>query len=60
MNALEKGGVKHRMTLVRDAEEALEFLHRQGRFAKAPRPDLILLEMILPKNSRGQFGGRSG
>jgi CheY-like chemotaxis protein len=49
MNALEKGGVKHRMTLVRDGEEALEFLHRQGKFAKAPRPDLILLDMNLPK-----------
>jgi two-component system, chemotaxis family, response regulator Rcp1 len=55
MNALEKGGVKHRMTLVRDAEEALEFLRRQGKFAKAPRPDLILLDMILPKMDGGEM-----
>jgi two-component system, chemotaxis family, response regulator Rcp1 len=49
MNALGHGGVKHRMTLIRDGEEALEFLYRKGKFAKAPRPDLILLDMHLPK-----------
>jgi CheY-like chemotaxis protein len=37
--------------LVRDGEEALEFVHQQGRFAKAPRPDLILLDLMLPKKS---------
>src|SRR4029453_15506840 len=49
MNALGQGGVKHRMTLIRDGEEALEFLHRQGKFAKAPGPDLILFDMNFPK-----------
>jgi len=49
MNALEQGGVKHRMTLIRDGEEALEFLLRKGKFARAPRPDLILLDLNLPK-----------
>ncbi len=49
MNALEQGGVKHRMTLIRDGEEALEFLRRKGKFARAPRPDLILLDLNLPK-----------
>ena len=48
--ALRLGGeFRHRLTLVRDGEEALEFLHRQGRFAQAPRPDLILLDLMLPK-----------
>jgi chemotaxis family two-component system response regulator Rcp1 len=49
MGALKNGQVKHRMTLVRDGEEALEFLCRRGRFARAPRPDLILLDLRLPK-----------
>lgn len=49
IKALETGHVKHRMTLVMDGEEALEFLHRRGVFAKAPRPDLILLDLRLPK-----------
>jgi CheY-like chemotaxis protein len=49
IRALERGGVRHRLTLVRDGAEALEFLKRNGRFARAPRPDLILLDLNLPK-----------
>ena len=49
IRALERGNVRHRLTLVRDGAEALEFLRRQGRFARAPRPDLILLDLNLPK-----------
>ncbi|MEX2140237.1 MAG: response regulator [Pirellulales bacterium] len=49
IRALERGKVRHRLTLVRDGAEALEFLKRQGRFARAPRPDLILLDLNLPK-----------
>ena len=49
IRALERGQVRHRLTLVRDGAEALEFLRRQGRFARAPRPDLILLDLNLPK-----------
>ncbi|HUY31716.1 MAG TPA: response regulator [Pirellulales bacterium] len=47
--ALKKGQVRHRLTLIRDGEEALEFLRRQGKFARAPRPDLVLLDLGLPK-----------
>lgn len=49
IGALRKSDVRHRLTLVRDGAEALEFLLRQGRFAKAPRPDLVLLDLELPK-----------
>jgi two-component system, chemotaxis family, response regulator Rcp1 len=49
IRALERGNVRHRLTLVRDGVEALEFLRRQGKFARAPRPDLILLDLNLPK-----------
>jgi CheY-like chemotaxis protein len=49
IEALKEGGVQHRLTLVRDGVEAMEFLCQEGKFAKAPRPDLILLDLQLPK-----------
>ncbi len=49
MGALRHAQVKHRLTLIRDGEEAHEFLFRKGKFASAPRPDLILLDLHLPK-----------
>jgi CheY-like chemotaxis protein len=49
MNSLRSGDIRHRLTLVRDGEEALTFLRREGVFARAPRPDLILLDLLLPK-----------
>ncbi len=49
--ALKEGLTKHRLTLIRDGEEAMEFLRQEGRFAQAPRPDLILLDLMLPKKS---------
>ncbi len=49
IGALKNGQVQHRLTLIRDGEEAMEFLHQEGKFARAPRPDLILLDLILPK-----------
>lgn len=51
MQVLNHGHVRCRVSLVRDGEEALDFIHRKGIFAKAPRPDLILLDMQLPKKS---------
>jgi CheY-like chemotaxis protein len=51
IEALASGDVACRVSLVRDGEEALEFIRRQGRYGRAPRPDLILLDMNLPKLS---------
>lgn len=51
IGALEQGGFRHRLTLVRDGEEALEFIFQRGKFARAPRPDLILLDLMLPGKS---------
>jgi CheY-like chemotaxis protein len=47
--ALKKGQIQHRLTLISDGQEALEFLRQEGKFARAPRPDLILLDLCLPK-----------
>jgi two-component system, chemotaxis family, response regulator Rcp1 len=35
--------------LAHDGEEALEFLHKRGKHSKVPKPDLILLDLNLPK-----------
>ena len=49
IQALKWGNVRCRVSLVCDGEEAIRFLHRKGEFAKAPTPNLILLDMQLPK-----------
>lgn len=49
IRALEKANFKHRCTLVVNGEEAMDYLQRRGIFARAPRPDLILLDLTLPK-----------
>ena len=47
--ALREARVSNHMSLVRDGVEALAFLRREGGFASAPRPDLILLDLNLPR-----------
>ena len=49
MQALKSGNVRSRVTLVCDGEEAISFLCRKSEFAQAPTPNLILLDMQLPK-----------
>lgn len=40
-----------RLFVVRDGEAAISFLRRQGEYASAPRPKLILLDLNLPRKS---------
>ena len=49
MEALQECHRCHHLHVVRNGEEALAFLHRQGQYGNAPRPDLILLDLNLPK-----------
>ena len=46
---LRDGRVRNRIHWVEDGEEALAFMRRQGRHAAAPRPDLILLDLNMPR-----------
>ena len=46
--ALRRSNVHHRLTLVRSIDEALKFINREGVFLRAPKPDLLLLDMMLP------------
>jgi CheY-like chemotaxis protein len=49
IEALKEGRVINQLTVVQDGEEAIAFLRRQGRYAGAVRPDLILLDLNLPR-----------
>jgi CheY-like chemotaxis protein len=53
MSALREGRVRNRVTVVEDGVEAMRYLRREGNYAAAPRPDLVLLDLHLPrKNGR--------
>lgn len=47
--ALRDGRIANRISVVRDGEEAMDFLNHRGRFDEAERPDLVLLDLNLPK-----------
>jgi CheY-like chemotaxis protein len=47
--ALREGKVRSRLSVATDGVEAIAFLRRQGEFADATRPDLILLDLNLPR-----------
>ncbi len=47
-DVLERCSHPHQVGSVADGAEALDFLHRKGRHASAPSPDLILLDLNLP------------
>ncbi len=47
--ALREGTVPLHLSVTPDGEEALAFLRREGRYAAAPRPDLVLLDLNLPR-----------
>jgi two-component system, chemotaxis family, response regulator Rcp1 len=52
--ALKDGRVYNKLTVVPDGVEAMAFLKREGRYATAPQPDLILLDLTLPKKDGRQ------
>lgn len=53
VEALKEGKVYNNLSVAKDGVEAMAFLYREGRHSNAPRPDLILLDLNLPKK-----GGR--
>jgi CheY-like chemotaxis protein len=46
--ALSEAGFRYTMTVVPNGDEALAYLHSEGRFFGSPRPDLVLLDLNLP------------
>jgi len=49
VEALREARVVNHLNVSRDGVEALAFLRHEGRYADAPRPDLILLDLNLPR-----------
>jgi CheY-like chemotaxis protein len=49
LEGMREAKVKNRMHVVEDGVEAMAFLRREGRYSEAPRPDLILLDLNLPR-----------
>ncbi|AEN13955.1 MULTISPECIES: response regulator [unclassified Streptomyces] len=47
--AFEDNKIRNTLHVVRDGQEALDFLYRQGEHTDAPRPDLVLLDLNLPR-----------
>ena len=47
--ALREGKVYNNLYWAQDGVEALEFLRRRGRYSDVPRPDIVLLDLNLPK-----------
>jgi CheY-like chemotaxis protein len=54
MEALKSAKIANEVHVVHDGVEALEFLRRQGKYAAAPRPELILLDLNLPRKDGRQ------
>jgi CheY-like chemotaxis protein len=51
VETLKEGRREYNITVVKDGEEALSYLKKQGQFAATKRPDIILLDLKLPKKS---------
>jgi len=49
--ALKEGRIINHLNVVRDGVEATDYLWRRGKFQDAPRPDLILLDLNLPRKN---------
>ena len=49
IEALKEGKVYNNLSVVPDGAEAMEYLRKQGRHAESIRPDLVLLDLNLPK-----------
>ena len=46
---LHEGKVRNSLTVARDGAEAMRILRREGEFADCARPDLVLLDLNLPR-----------
>ncbi|MBI4056394.1 MAG: response regulator [Elusimicrobia bacterium] len=53
--ALKESPLKNKLHVTKDGLEALAFLQKLGKYEQAPHPDLILLDLNLPKKNGFQF-----
>lgn len=48
ISAIRRCSIHHRLTLLRDGQDALKFLRREGMYSRAPVPHVVLLDIFLP------------
>ena len=51
LEALKESKMRNNIFIVEDGVEAMDFLLRKGKWVNSPRPDLILLDLNLPRKS---------
>lgn len=51
LEALKESKLKNNLYVAEDGVEAMNFLHKIGKYSKMPRPDLIILDLNLPKKA---------
>ncbi|PSP78902.1 two-component system response regulator [Halobacteriales archaeon QS_1_68_20] len=49
--AFKEGGISNTLHVATDGAEALDFLHQRGKYEDAPRPDIVLLDLNLPRKN---------
>jgi CheY-like chemotaxis protein len=49
--AFKQAGLSHHLNVVNDGADAVNYLFRRGHFARASQPDLVILDLNLPKKS---------
>ena len=47
--ALKAAAIRHHLHVVEDGSDAIAFLYHEGRYLGVPRPDLVLLDLNIPK-----------
>ncbi len=47
--AMKEGKIRNNLSVASDGVEAMAFLRREGKYADAPRPDVVMLDLNLPK-----------
>ncbi len=56
--ALKESKLAINLHVVQDGVDALQFLHKEGKYASSPRPDLIILDLNLPKKTGHEVLGQ--
>lgn len=54
IEALKESKINNTLFLVEDGVEAMDYLYRRGKYSKATRPDLIILDLNLPRKDGRQ------
>ncbi len=49
--AFQDADIQSRISMVRDGEEALDFLYQRGQYRDSPRPELVLMDLNMPRKN---------